>query len=275
MPATSLFEIPRKRMSTPLLKVSGLNKFYFNGYKCFRRQYTQALTDISFQLHSGETLAIVGEAGSGKSTLARILVGAEKRSSGEIYFEGTALDRRNIKQRCKLIRMIFQDPNTSLNPRLTIGELLEEPLRFNTSMNQFQRKNQVLDTMKKVGLLAEHADFYPHLVSEGQKQRVAVARALMLNPKIIIADEAITALDFCVRSQVLNLLLKLQKELGLSYIFVSHNLAIIRQFSDKIMVMRHGQIIEKNDTQSLFLNPQHEYTQRLLAEQQALIGKKS
>lgn len=245
MPAISLTTVKRQ-MTTPLLKVNDLFKRYDTGYKGFTRQYNDALAPVSFELNRGETLAIVGEAGSGKSTLARILVGAEPRSGSEIYFEGEALDSRNIKQRCRLIRMIFQDPNTSLNPRLTIGQLLDEPLRFNTQLSAKERNSQVIETLRKVGLLPEHSDFYPHMISEGQKQRVAVARALMLNPKIIIADEALTALDLSVRSQILNLLLKLQKDLGLSYIFVSHNLNIIRHVSDKIMVLHKGVMVESS-----------------------------
>ncbi|QSX38476.1 ATP-binding cassette domain-containing protein [Shewanella sedimentimangrovi] len=261
-------------MTTPLLKVNDLTKRYFSGYRSFQRQYHEALAPISFELGRGETLAIVGEAGSGKSTLARILVGAEERSGGEIFFEGTALESRNVKQRCKLIRMIFQDPNTSLNPRLSIGELLEEPLRFNTEMSAQERQIQVAETLRKVGLLPEHAEFYPHMISEGQKQRVAVARALMLNPKIIIADEALTALDLSVRSQILNLLLQLQKELGLSYIFVSHNLNIIRHVSDKIMVLHKGKLIEKGPVEQVFCEPKQEYTQRLIAEQSLFSHKR-
>jgi cationic peptide transport system ATP-binding protein len=261
-------------MTTPLLKVNDLCKRYYVGFKGLRRQYNEALQPVSFELNPGETLAIVGEAGSGKSTLARILVGAEQRSGGEILFEGEALERRNVKQRCRLIRMIFQDPNTSLNPRLTIGELLNEPLRFNTQLSSFQRQFQVIETLRKVGLLPEHAEFYPHMISEGQKQRVAVARALMLNPKIIIADEALTALDLSVRSQILNLLLQLQRELGLSYIFVSHNLNIIRHVSDKIMVLHKGVMVEKSPTEQLFNSPQHEYTQRLIQEQTQPVNKR-
>ncbi|WP_077752257.1 ATP-binding cassette domain-containing protein [Shewanella psychrophila] len=253
-------------MKTTLLQVSNLSKRFYAGYKGFKREYSQALSPVSFELNTGETLAIVGAAGSGKSTLARILVGAEVRSSGEIYFEGEALEKRNLKQRCKLIRMIFQDPNTSLNPKLTIGDLLDEPLKFNTNLNAKERREQVVDKLRKVGLLPEHADFYPHMISEGMKQRVAVARALMLDPKIIIADEALTALDLSVRSQILNLLLKLQKEMGLSYIFVSHNLSIIRHFSDKVMVLHHGKMVEKATTEDLFNAPKHEYTQRLIQE---------
>ncbi|GIU17514.1 ATP-binding cassette domain-containing protein [Shewanella sp. MBTL60-007] len=261
-------------MTTPLLKVNDLRKSYYAGYKRFKRQYNHALSPVSFELNRGETLAIVGEAGSGKTTIARILVGAEVRSGGEIFFEGEPLDKHDLKQRCRLIRMIFQDPNTSLNPRLTIGELLDEPLKFNTDLDSSERKAQVIDKLKKVGLLPEHSDFYPHMISEGQKQRVAVARALMLDPKIIIADEALTALDLSVRSQILNLLLELQQEMGLSYIFVSHNMNIIRHVSDKIMVLKKGVMVEKATTEQLFNQPQHEYTQRLIQEQSLFTRKK-
>ncbi|NRD73452.1 ATP-binding cassette domain-containing protein [Shewanella sp. VB17] len=254
-------------MTIPLLQVNELSKRFDTGYKGVKRTYNQALHPVSFVLNRGETLAIVGEAGSGKSTLARILVGADVRTTGEILFEGEALELRNLKQRCKLIRMIFQDPNTSLNPKLTIGALLDEPLKFSTDLGVKERKAEVTDKLRKVGLLPEHAEFYPHMISAGMKQRVAVARALMLNPKIIIADEALTALDLSVRSQILNLLLKLQKEMGLSYIFVSHNLNIIRHFSDKIMVLHKGKMVEKATTENLFNSPQHEYTQRLLQQQ--------
>ncbi|MDR8523237.1 MULTISPECIES: ATP-binding cassette domain-containing protein [Shewanella] len=261
-------------MTTPLLKVNDLSKSYYAGYKRFKRQYNHALSPVSFELNQGETLAIVGEAGSGKSTIARILVGAEVRSGGEIFFEGEALEKRDLKQRCRVIRMIFQDPNTSLNPRLTIGELLDEPLKFNTQLDKSERKALVIDKLRKVGLLPEHIEFYPHMISEGQKQRVAVARALMLDPKIIIADEALTALDLSVRSQILNLLLELQQEMGLSYIFVSHNMNIIRHVSDKIMVLKKGVMVEKATTEQLFNSPQHEYTQRLIQEQSLFTRKK-
>ncbi|WP_028768229.1 ATP-binding cassette domain-containing protein [Shewanella fidelis] len=261
-------------MTTPLLKVIDLSKSYYAGYKRFKRQYNHALSPVSFELNQGETLAIVGEAGSGKSTIARILVGAEVRSGGEIFFEGEALEKRDLKQRCRVIRMIFQDPNTSLNPRLTIGELLDEPLKFNTQLDKSERKALVIDKLRKVGLLPEHIEFYPHMISEGQKQRVAVARALMLDPKIIIADEALTALDLSVRSQILNLLLELQQEMGLSYIFVSHNMNIIRHVSDKIMVLKKGVMVEKATTEQLFNSPQHEYTQRLIQEQSLFTRKK-
>ncbi|WP_299004689.1 ATP-binding cassette domain-containing protein [uncultured Shewanella sp.] len=258
---------------TPILEVNHLSKSYFTGYKGFKRQYTQALSPISFSLNKGETLAIVGNTGSGKSTLARLLVGAESPTQGNILFEGQVLKHHDLKHRCRLIRMIFQDPNTSLNPRITIGALLEEPLRFNTRLNKKQRQFQVCEKLIKVGLLPEHSNFYPHMISEGQKQRVAMARALMLNPKMIIADEALSDLDLSVRAQILNLLIQLQKDIGLSYIFVSHNLNIVRHFSDKVMVLQKGELIEKANTEQLFTSPQHEYTQRLIQEQ-ALYSRK-
>ncbi|WP_298769358.1 ATP-binding cassette domain-containing protein [uncultured Shewanella sp.] len=258
---------------TPILQVNHLSKSYFAGYKGFKRQYIQALSPISFSLNKGETLAIVGNTGSGKSTLARLLVGAETPTQGDILFEGQHLKDHDLKHRCRLIRMIFQDPNKSLNPRITIGALLEEPLRFNTRLNKKQRQFQVSEKLMKVGLLPEHSNFYPHMISEGQKQRVAMARALMLNPKLIIADEALSDLDLSVRAQILNLLIQLQKDIGLSYIFVSHNLNIVRHFSDKVMVLQKGELIEKAKTEQLFTSPQHEYTQRLIQEQ-ALYSRK-
>ncbi|GGI75270.1 ATP-binding cassette domain-containing protein [Shewanella gelidii] len=261
-------------MTAPLLRVTDLHKRYFEGYRWFKRQYKQALKPVSFCLNEGETLAIVGEAGSGKSTLARILVGAASRTGGSICFEGESLANKDVKQRCKMIRMIFQDPNTSLNPRLTIGELLEEPLRFTTGMSSKERKTLVSETLVKVGLLPEHFEFYPHMISEGQKQRVAVARAIILNPKVIIADEALTALDLSVRSQILNLLVQLQKEMGLSYIFVSHNLNVIRHVSDNIIVLHKGVIVEQAATETLFNDPQHEYTKRLIREQSMFTHKR-
>ncbi|MFQ6371497.1 ATP-binding cassette domain-containing protein [Shewanella sp. YIC-542] len=259
---------------TSLLKVQDLSKTYVTGYRGFKREYTEVLKPVSFELNAGETLAIVGEAGSGKSTLARILVGAECRSGGSIFYQGQAWDKKNLKQRCRLIRMIFQDPNTSMNPRLTINELLNEPLRFNTKLSKHERHELVAETLRKVGLLPEHGDFYPNMISEGQKQRVAVARALMLSPKIIIADEALSALDLSVRAQILNLLLKLQREMGLAYIFVSHNLNVVRHISDKVLVLHKGAIVESANTEELFNNPQHEYTQRLLQEQAQLNRRK-
>lgn len=250
-------------MST-LLEVNDLTKSFQTGYKWLFPQYHQALGPISFSLAEQQTLSIVGNTGSGKTTLARILVGAEQRTSGDIILEGEQLDTKNHRQRCRLIRMIFQDADTSLNPRMRIGNLLEEPLRFATDICKKDREKEVYNKLRQVGLLPEHAHFYPHMISGGQKQRIGVARALMLDPHIIVADEALSVLDMSVRSQIINLLLKLQQDMGLSYIFVSHNINIVRHISDQVMVLDRGKMIEFGDAKQIFTSPKNDYTRKLL-----------
>ncbi|USD38559.1 MULTISPECIES: ATP-binding cassette domain-containing protein [Ferrimonas] len=260
-------------MTAPLLEVKELSKRFPAGYRRFRKVYDTALEPISFELYPNETLAFVGEAGSGRTTLARILAGAEDRSSGEILLEGKQLEMHDHKQRCSLIRMIFQDPTTSLNPRLRIRQLLEEPLKFNTSESKEERQKTVNRVLKKVGLLREHGDFYPHMISHGQRQRVAIARALMLSPKIIISDEALSGLDSSLRAQCVNLLLELQQNLGLSYILMSHDLGSVRHMSDRMIVLKRGKIVEQGRTMEVFANPQHDYTKRLIDEQMLTIER--
>ncbi|WP_035387269.1 ATP-binding cassette domain-containing protein [Ferrimonas senticii] len=252
---------------TPLLQVRNLHKHYRNNRSLFSRELTQALAPISFELNAGETLAFVGEAGSGRTSLAQVLSGAKKRSGGQIFINGEELQSQDSQQRAKNIRMIFQDSSTSLNPRLRIGEQLEMPLKFNTSLDKAQRLAEVDRALLQVGLLREHAHFYPSMLASGQRQRVAIARALMLNPKILISDEAFGNLDTTLRAQCLNLLLQLQRQLGLSYIFMSHNLNLVRHISDRVMVMRKGVVVEQGDTEQVFNDPQHEYTKLLLSQQ--------
>ncbi|TKB50843.1 ATP-binding cassette domain-containing protein [Ferrimonas aestuarii] len=256
---------------TPLLEVKQLSKRYPAGYQRFRKVYNVALEPISFELYHNETLAFVGEAGSGRTTLARILAGAERRSGGEILLNGELLEMHNYKQRCRLIRMIFQDPSTSLNPRLRIGQLLEEPLKFNTNQDKAERQRTIENILMKVGLLREHKEFYPHMISHGQRQRVAIARALMLDPKIIISDEALSGLDSSLRAQCVNLLLELQKTCSLSYILMSHDLATVKHMSDRVIVLKHGKVVEQGKTTEVFANPQHDYTRRLIDEQMLTI----
>lgn len=253
-----------KKTMNNLLEVNELTKSFHSGYRWLIPQYQQALGPISFNLAQQQTLSIVGDAGSGKTTLARILVGAEVRSSGTIILDGEQLESKNHQQRCRYIRMIFQDSDTSLNPRLRIGNLLEEPLRFATNLTRKDREKEVYNKLRMVGLLPEHAHFYPHMISGGQKQRIGVARALMLDPHIIVADEALSALDMSVRSQIINLLLKLQKEMGLSYIFVSHNINIVRHISDQVMVLDQGKMVEFGDAKQIFEAPTNDYTRKLL-----------
>ncbi|BDX05718.1 ATP-binding cassette domain-containing protein [Planctobacterium marinum] len=229
---------------------------------------------INFELNAGETLAIVGDNGSGKSTLANLLTGVIPPASGQILLNGQKLRHRNLKQRSLNIRMIFQHSKESLNPALTIGTILEEPLRLNTSLDAKQRRDKISSTLRQVGLLREHAHFYRHMLSDGQRQRVVLARALILNPQVIVADEPFAALDPSVRSQMVNLLMRLQRELGLSYIFISHNLGIVRHISDRILILQNGEVIESGKTDVVFNWPKSEYMKKLLDAHQSLVLSK-
>lgn len=232
------------------------------------------LGPINFDIQAGETLAIVGDNGSGKTTLADLLVGVLAPQKGQILLNGQRLRQRNLKQRSLNIRMIFQHTKESLNPALTVGTILEEPLKLNTKLDPQERQLKIQQTLKQVGLLQEHAFFYRHMLSDGQRQRVALARALILNPQIIVADEPFAALDPSVRSQMVNLLMKLQRELGLSFIFISHNLGIVRHISDRVLVLQNGQIIESGKTDVVFNWPKSDYMQKLINAHQSLILSK-
>ena len=212
-----------------LLQVTNLSKIYRLGGFWFNRKEIAALEPLSFEVKGHKTLAIVGETGSGKSTLAKLLVGAEKPTTGKIKLNGQTLQTGNFKQRCQHVRMIFQDSGTTLNPSLTIHQLLDEPLKLNTDLNETKRSQLIRETLQKVGLLADHMNFYPHMFSGGQKQRISLARAIILQPRVIILDEALASLDPSLRSQMINLLLDLQQQMGLAFILISHNLGIVRQ----------------------------------------------
>ncbi len=250
-----------------LLEVKEISKsFKLKGHWYHKRKFT-ALAPLSFTIEANKTLAIVGETGSGKSTLAKVLVGAEKPTTGEIYLNAQLLQNQRFKQRCQHIRMIFQDSGTTLNPSLTIQELLDEPLVLNTELNEKQRQQLIRTTLQKVGLLGDHMNFYPHMFSGGQKQRISLARAIILEPQVIILDEALAALDPSLRSQIINLLLDLQQQMGLAYILISHNLGIVRHFSDDMMVLSHGEVVESGKTTEVMRNPQHKVTQKLMMSQ--------
>ncbi len=259
---------------TVLLDVQEVTKYYkLKGYWYHKRKFN-ALAPLSFSVEANKTLAIVGEAGSGKSTLAKILVGAEPQSSGKIFLNGQVLQNRRFKQRCQHIRMIFQDSGTTLNPSLTIQQLLDEPLKLNTDLDEKQRKQLIRTTLQKVGLLGDHMNFYPHMFSGGQKQRISLARAIILQPQVIILDEALASLDPSLRSQMINLLLDLQQQMGLAYILISHNLGIVRHFSDNVMVMSHGEVVERGVTMEVMKTPQHKVTQKLMMSQNFQLRQK-
>lgn len=247
-----------------LLEVAGLSKDFITRPGLFRKQIHHAVKPVNFTLEAGQTIGFMGQNGSGKSTLARMLAGVVEPTSGEIRVNGELLEHKDYSTRCKLIRMIFQDPNTSLNPRIQIGRILEGPLIRNTSMSAEARNKRVKETLLRVGLLPEHAYFYPQMLATGQKQRVCLARALILQPSIIVADEALNGLDMAMRSQILNLFLELQEEMGVSFVYVSQHIGVIKHITDKVIVMHEGAVVEAGPTQDILANPNHPITQRMI-----------
>ncbi len=224
--------------------------------------------NISLTLEQGKTLAIVGESGSGKTTLARQIIGIEKPTAGKMWLNEKEIDfesAKDKKRRYKNIRMIFQNPYDSLNPRVRIGHSLEQALLINTKLTSRQRTHKIAEILQKVGLQQEHRFRYPHMFSGGQRQRIAIARAIILEPSIIIADEPLSALDVSIQAQILNLLQSLQEEMGVSYVYISHDLNVIEHIADTIMVMYHGQVVEYGNVSQIFDEPLHPYTQALFA----------
>jgi len=233
-----------------------------------RNAVVQALSDVSFSLEAGKTLAVVGESGSGKSTLARLLTLIEQPSSGALLIDGVDVATVDPAARRKLrreIQIVFQNPYGSLNPRQTIGRALEEPLLVNTDLSLADRRAAAREMMAKVGLRPEHYDRYPHMFSGGQRQRIAIARALMLRPRILVLDEPVSALDVSIRAQVLNLLAELQETFKLAYIFVSHDLSVVRHIADRVLVIYLGRAVEIGTRDAVFESPQHPYTKALLS----------
>ncbi|MBL4646979.1 MAG: dipeptide ABC transporter ATP-binding protein [Rhizobiales bacterium] len=227
-----------------------------------------ALKNVSFKLEKGKTLAIVGESGCGKSTLARILTMIDAPTSGELFIDGEPIDivRNGVTPEMRRkVQIIFQNPYGSLNPRQKIGNVLSEPLLLNTDKTAAERRELSMAMLKKVGMAPEHFNRYPHMFSGGQRQRIAIARALMLNPSLLVLDEPVSALDLSVQAQILNLLADLQDEFGLTYVFVSHDLSVVKYIADQVMVMYFGEVVEYGSRDEVFANPQHEYTQTLFA----------
>lgn len=232
------------------------------------RKSVQALKGIDFKVEKGKTLAIVGESGSGKSTLARIIALIDAPTSGALLIEGQPIDistRRPGPDMRSKVQMVFQNPYGSLNPRQKIGNVLMEPLVINTDIPADERVERARAMLAKVGLQPEHFNRYPHMFSGGQRQRIAIARALMLNPSLLVLDEPVSALDLSVQAQVLNLLADLQDELELTYVFVSHDLSVVRYIADEVMVISQGEAVEQGSREALFANPTHPYTQQLFA----------
>lgn len=251
-------------MTAPTFSVVNIGKCYKDKSNWFKKGDDVTIGPVSFHLYEGETVAIVGEAGSGKSTVARILSGAEAPDEGQLFHKVDAVKWQDSKFFCQNIRMIFQDAQKSLNPTVRIGEQLEQPLLFNTKLTSAERKEKIHEALRMVGLLPEHAEYYPHMFSGGQAQRIGIARALILDPKVVIIDEALAPLDPSLRAQVINLLLELQEKRKLTYILISHQISLIRYLSDRILIMDKGKIIEQGATQEVFQLPKHPKSQKLL-----------
>lgn len=256
--------------STPLLSVENLSvRFPIKSGLFGKTTHFTAVDNISFELYKGETLGIVGESGSGKSTLARSILGLNQPASGKIVFQDTeltALSAAAFRPWRKIVQVVFQDPLASLNPRMTIGEIIAEPLRtFDKTLNHTQRQQHVQAMLELVGLSARQINRYPHEFSGGQCQRIGIARALILKPELLICDEPVSALDVSVQAQVINLLMDLQAELGLTMLFIAHDLSVVKHISHRVMVMCKSKMVEIADRDAIYHNPQHEYTQQLIA----------
>ncbi|WPC04363.1 peptide ABC transporter ATP-binding protein [Pseudomonas benzenivorans] len=233
----------------------------------------QALNGVSFDLAAGKTLAVVGESGCGKSTLARALTLIEEPSSGSLQIAGQEVAGASKAQRAQLrrdVQMVFQNPYASLNPRQKIGDQLGEPLLINTRLSRGERRERVQAMMQQVGLRPEHYQRYPHMFSGGQRQRIALARAMMLQPKVLVADEPTSALDVSIQAQVLNLFMDLQEQYGTGYVFISHNLSVVRHVADEVLVMYLGRPVEMGPSEAIYARPLHPYTQALLSATPAI-----
>ncbi|MDH3912561.1 MAG: dipeptide ABC transporter ATP-binding protein [Rhodospirillales bacterium] len=236
----------------------------------------KALAGASFELKAGKTLAVVGESGCGKSTLARLVTLIEKPTSGRLLIDGadvTAAEGETLRKLRQEVQIVFQDPYGSLNPRKKVGTIIEEPVVINTKQSAAERRERAEAMMARVGLRPEHYARYPHMFSGGQRQRIAVARALMLRPRMLVADEPVSALDVSIQAQVLNLLMDLQEELDLAYLFISHDLSVVRLIADEVMVMYLGRPVEQGARDAIFERPAHPYTRALLASTPAVDPK--
>jgi len=257
-------------MSANIITATNLSRTYHVGGGMFSKgQDVQALAEASFTLAPGRTLAVVGESGCGKSTLARVVTMIEPPSGGTLNIDGLAVETATEHDRAKLrstVQIVFQNPFGSLNPRHKIGKILEEPLVINRpQMSAAERTERARNMLAQVGLRPEHYDRYPHMFSGGQRQRVAVARALMMDPRILVLDEPVSALDLSIQGQILNLLVELQDSLNLAYLFISHDLSVVKHMADDVMVMYLGRVVEMGDADRIFANPRHPYTRALLS----------
>ena len=256
-------------MSEPLLSVKNMKKtFQANGGMFSKKKFVHAVNDVSFDIYPGETFSLVGESGCGKSTTGKLIDHLITPDSGEIWFEGKEISKLSEKEMRPLrsdIQMVFQDPYGSLNPRMKVQDLIGEPLLIHTNMSAGERLKKVHELLGTVGLSPSHGERYPHEFSGGQRQRIGIARALTVQPKLIIADEPVSALDVSIQAQVLNLLQQLQKDFNLTYLFISHDLSVVRHISDRVGIMYLGSMVELGSSQAIFGQPLHPYTKALIS----------
>ena len=258
-------------LNTPLLEVKQQRVWFKlpgEGLWNRQKQTLKAVDDVSFELATGETLGVVGESGCGKSTLVRGILGLEEVTSGNVKLFGeelTGLDKKSFRSKRRDMQIIFQDPLASLDPRMTVSEIIAEPLQvFHPQLSAKERKQRVQKIMKRVGLLPNQINRYPHEFSGGQAQRIGIARALIIKPKLLICDEPVSALDVSIQAQIINLLMELQKEMGLSMIFIAHDLSVVKYISHRVMVMYMGKVVEMTTRDDLYRHPRHPYTRALM-----------
>ena len=262
-------ETKKEIKSESLIEIRNIKKYFPIKSGVIKRTtgYVKAVDDISFTIREGETLGIVGESGSGKSTLGRAVLRLIEPTEGQILFENVDITHLGKNELCSMrhnMQMIFQDPFSSLNSKMNVAELVEEPLLVQTSLSKSERKAKAIEIIEKVGLRAEDRQKYPHEFSGGQRQRISIARALVNNPRFVVCDEPVSALDVSIQAQVLNLMMDLQEDLGLTYLFIAHDLSVVKHISDRIIVMYLGRIAEIAPKNSLYQNPLHPYTRALL-----------
>lgn len=257
-------------MDNSLLKVDGLKKYFPIQGGIFSKTvgYVQAVDGVSFDIDKGEIMGLVGESGCGKTTVGRLILGLYEPTAGEIYFEGkdiSKLSSHKMRNARKVLQIIFQDPYGSLNPRMTVGDIIGEPLLIHNIAKGKEKERRVAEILETVGMSPRYMNRYPHEFSGGQRQRIGIARALALSPKLIVCDEPVSALDVSIQAQVINLLEDLQGKFGFTYLFIAHDLSVIKHISDRVAVMYLGKIVELADTEELYSNPLHPYTEALLS----------
>ena len=255
------------QMHQPLLEVKGLKEYFDINMGFFRTKPLKAVDDVSFTINKGETLGLVGESGCGKTTVGRTILQLYKPTAGEIIYDGKPVKTKADLQKFRTkATMVFQDPYSSLNPRMTVSDIVGEPLDVHhLYSSKKEREERILQLLGYVGLNSEHASRYAHEFSGGQRQRIGLARALILDPKIVVCDEPVSALDVSIQSQIINLLKELQRKRGLTYLFVAHDMSVIRYISDRVGVMYLGHLVEEADTDEVFDHPQHPYTRTLMS----------